>query len=66
MFEDVSHWRAIPLCAGQSLSEQQPSLGAHFALHFFMLPQLKPQLVPSQVAVAPVGTGHALHEELPQ
>jgi hypothetical protein len=27
------------------------------------VPQVKPQLVPSQVAVAPVGVGHAEHEE---
>ena len=42
VFEEVSHCLAIPLCAGQSLSVQQPSLATHFAPHFFMVPQLKP------------------------
>ena len=35
------------------------------AAHFLgrELPQVKPQLVPSQVAVPPVGVEHAVHEE---
>ena len=62
VLDEVSHCRAVPFCAGQSLSEQQPLLATHFAPHFFMPPQVKSHFVPSQVAVAPEGTGHGSHE----
>ena len=55
VLEEVSHCLDIPFWAGQSLSEQQPSLGIHFEPHFFIEPQLKPHWLPSQVAVAPEG-----------
>jgi hypothetical protein len=58
---DVSHCRAVPFCAGQSLSEQQPLVATHFAPHFFMPPQVKSHFVPSQVAVAPDGAGQGSH-----
>lgn len=57
VLEAVSHCLATPFCAGQSLSEQQPLLGTHFEPHFFIPPQLKSHFEPSQVAVAPLGTG---------
>jgi len=53
-----------PACAGQSASAQHPPLATQMpaAAHFFMLaPQVKSQLVPSQVAVAPVGGLQASH-----
>jgi hypothetical protein len=64
VLEDVSHCLAIPFCGGHSfsLSLQQPSLGTHFEPHFFMPPQLKPHWLPSQVAVAPVGTWQGSQE----
>jgi len=62
VLEEVSHCLAIPFCAGQSLSEQQPSLGTHFEPHFFIEPQLKPHWLPSQVAVAPAGAWHGSQE----
>ena len=52
---EVSHCLAMPFCAGQSLSEQQPLLAMHFDPHFFIEPQLKPHWLPSQVAVPPGG-----------
>ena len=62
VLEEVSHCLAIPLCAGQSPSEQQPSLGTHFEPHFFIEPQLKPHWLPSQVAVPPEGAWHGSQE----
>lgn len=59
---DVSHCLAIPFCAGQSLSAQQPLAGMHFEPHFFSEPQLKPHWLPSQVAVAPEGGVHGSQE----
>jgi hypothetical protein len=62
VLEEVSHCLAVPFCAGQSLSAQQPSLGTHFEPHFFSEPQLKPHWLPSQVAVAPEGASHGSQE----
>jgi hypothetical protein len=62
LLDDVSHCRAIPLCAGQSLFEQQPSLGMHFDPHFFCEPQLKLHCLPSQVAVPPEGAWQGSQE----
>ena len=51
----------------QSALMQQPdeATQSEEAAHFLgrELPQVKPQLVPSQVAVLPVGVGQAVHEE---
>jgi hypothetical protein len=46
---------------------QQPSMGMHPPLHFLcVLSQVKSQLVPSQVADEYWGTGHGLHDWVPQ
>ena len=58
----------VPVCppalAGQSLLVQHPDIATQMpaAAHFLgvLPPQVKPQLVPSQVAVAPVGAVHAV------
>lgn len=49
----------MPAIGGQSASAQQPVV--HFAGHFFIVPHVKSQRVPSQVGVPPAGAVQASH-----
>ena len=63
---DESHFPTCPDCV-QALSSQHADAAMHAVPQGLRpAPQEKPQLLPSQVAVAPVGGEHAKQEINPQ